>query len=201
MLCSRRGLRAMPSAEFGIGALCLGALLLLIALLAPRLRAAQSRRTATWSVAAGVTGAALLAWGLISVLGPPSTSRAAPPPVSTPAPSPANLVEVASAALQACPRAQAPAVPQGATASREEMATATAAFKSFDTATNSYVHCVDITIERIATQHAGIASQDDLHALKEFGTVAHNTAIDQEHAVADQLNAQIRTYKAQHPQS
>jgi hypothetical protein len=30
--------------------------------------------------------------------------------------------------------------------------------------------------------------------------VAHNTAIDQEKAVADQFNAQIRAYKAKHPQ-
>jgi hypothetical protein len=108
-------------------------------------------------------------------------------------------VEVASAELRACPRAQAPAVPDGAKASREEMAAATAAFKSYDTATNSYVQCVDVTIERIANQYAAVASQDDLHALREFGTVAHNTAIDQEHAVADQLNAQVRIYKAQHP--
>ena len=70
----------------------------------------------------------------------------------------------------------------------------------FDAATNSYTHCVDATIERIASQHPG-ASHDDLHSLKEFGTVAHNTAIDQETAVADQLNAQVRSYKAKHPQS
>ena len=107
---------------------------------------------------------------------------------------------MAGVALQACPRATAPAVPDGGTASREEMAAATAAFKSFDTATNSYVHCVDVTIERIASQHRE-ASQDDLHSLKEFGRVAHNTAIDQETAVADQLNAQVRSYKAKHPQS
>jgi len=119
---------------------------------------------------------------------------------SAPAPGPLDLVEVASAALQACPRGTAPAVPDGATASREEMAAATAAFKSFDTATNSYVHCVDVTIERIASQNPG-ASQDDLHSLKEFGTVAHNTAIDQETAVANQLNEQVRGYKAKHPQS
>jgi len=191
----------MWSAEFGIGALALGALLVLIGLLA-RLRAGvPGGRTATWSVAAGVAGAALLGWGLISALGSRSPSRAAPPPVSAPTSSPADLVEVASAALRACPRAQVPAVPDGATASREAMAAATAAFKSYDSATNSYVHCVDVTIERIANQYAGVASQDDLHALKEFGTVAHNTAIDQENAVADQFNTQIRTYKAQHPQS
>lgn len=192
----------MSSTEFAIGALALGALLVLIGLVAPRLRgAARSGRTAAWSLAAGVAGAALLGWGLISALGSRSPSRAAPPSASTPAASPADLVEVASAALRACPRAQAPAVPDGATASREAMSAATAAFNSFDSATNSYVHCVDVTIARIASQYAGVASQDDLHALKEFGTVAHNTAIDQENAVAEQLNAQIRTYKAQHPQS
>jgi len=184
-------------------AVAAGTVLLLIAVLAPRRlgAAAASRSGISMYVVAAIAGAALLGWGAIASLSVQWASQSVPAAASTPASSPVDLVEVASAALRACPRAQAPAVPDGATASREEMATATAAFKSFDTATNSYVHCVDITIERIATQHAGIASQDDLHALKEFGTVAHNTAIDQEHAVADQLNAQIRTYKAQHPQS
>jgi hypothetical protein len=185
----------------GIGALALGALLVLTALLAPRLRdGARSGRTAAWSVAAALAGAVLIGWGLLSSLGSRSPSRPAPPVTSAPAASPVNLVEVASAALQACPRATAPAVPDGTTASREEMAAATAAFKSFDTATNSYVQCVDVTVQRIASQHPD-ASQDDLHSLKEFGTVAHNTAIDQETAVADQLNAQVRSYKAKHPQS
>jgi hypothetical protein len=185
----------------GIGALALGALLVLTALLAPRLRdGARSGRSATWSVAAAVAGAVLLGWGLLSALGSRSPSRPSPAVISTPAPSPVNLVEVASAALQACPRATAPAVPDGATASHEEMTAATAAFKSFDAATNSYVQCVDVTVQRIASQHPD-ASQDDLHSLKEFGMVAHNTAIDQETAVADQLNAQVRSYKAKHPQS
>jgi hypothetical protein len=185
----------------GIGALALGALLVLTALLAPRLRdGARSRRSATWSVAAALAGAVLLGWGLLSSLGSRSPSQPAPPVTSTPAPSPVDLVDAASAALQACPRPTAPTVPDGTTASREEMAAATAAFKSFDTATNSYVHCVDVTVQRIAGQHPD-ASLDDLHSLKEFGTAAHNTAIDQETAVADQLNVEVRSYKAKHPQS
>lgn len=191
----------MWSNELGIGALVLGALLLLIALLAPRRQRAAGSGHTTWSVAAGIAGAALLGWGLISALSSRSPSRAAAVPVSAPVPTPVDLIEVAGVALRACPRAQAPTVPDGTTASREQMAAAAAAFKSFDSATNTYAHCVDVTIERIAHQYAGAASQDDLHALKEFGTVAHNTAIDQENAVADQLNAQIRTYKSQHPQS
>jgi len=63
------------------------------------------------------------------------------------------------------------------------------------------VQCVDTAIERIARQYAGVASPADLKSLKAFGLGAHDTAIDQEQAVADQLNAQIRTYRAKHPQS
>ncbi len=192
------------SPSFRIGALVLGAVLMLGAVLAPRLQAAApDSRTGRWvRVAVAVAGAALLGWGLIFSLGPQSASQPAPAAASTPAPTtPVDLLDAASTALQACPRATAPPVPDGTTASREEMAAATAAFKSFDTATNSYAQCVDTTIERIANQYAGVASHDDLHSLKEFGTVAHNTAIDQEKAVADQFNAQIRAYKAKHPQS
>jgi hypothetical protein len=189
------GLRLVALAAAGV--------LLLIAVFAARLLgAARGSRTGTWiRVVAAIAGAALLGWGLISSLGSQSAARPAPAAAATPTPSPVDLVDTASAALQACPRATAPAVPNGTTASREEMAAATSAFKSFDAATNAYVHCVDTTIEQIANQHAGAASQDDLHSLKEFGTVAHNTAIDQEKAVADQFNAEIRTYKAKHPQS
>jgi hypothetical protein len=184
------------------GALALGAILVLAAALAPSLRgAAQGRRTTTWSVVAAVAGAALLGWVLISTLFSQSALPAAPAAASPPAGAPVDLIDAASTALQGCPRATAPAVPNGTTASREEMAAATAAFKSFDGATNSYLQCVDASVARIASQYARVASQDELRSLSEFGTVAHNTAIDQEKAAVDQFNAQIRTYKAQHPQS
>ena len=81
------------------------------------------------------------------------------------------------------------------------MAAARSAFQAYDSATNSYLQCVDTTIDGIGRQYAGVALQDDLHALREFGLSAHNTAIGQERAIADQFNAQMRTYKAQHPQS
>jgi hypothetical protein len=112
-----------------------------------------------------------------------------------------DLVDIASAALQDCPRPTAPAVPDGAAASREQMAAARSAFQAYDTANNSYVRCVDATIDRIARQYAGVASQEELHSLKAVGLGAHNTAIDQEQAIVDQFNAQIRTYKSKHPQS
>jgi hypothetical protein len=183
-------------------ALVAGTVLVLIGVFAPRrLGVAAGSRAGTWMrVVAVIAGVAMLGLGAVASLSAQRTSRSVPPAASTPAPSPVDLVDVASAELRACPRATAPTVPDGATASREEMAAATAAFKSFDTATNAYAHCVDVTIVRIASQHPD-ASQDDLHSLQEFGKVAHNTAIDQETAVADQLNAQVRSYKAKHPQS
>jgi len=150
---------------------------------------------------AAVAAAALLYWALSSFILPRPAPQAAAGAANSVRGSPVDLVDAASVALQDCAPATAPSVPDGATASREEITAARSAFQAYDTATNSYVHCVDSTINHIATQHAGVASQDELNSLKAFGLGAHDTAIDQEQAVADRFNAQIRTYKAKHPQS
>ena len=192
-----------PAAELRIGALAVGAGLLLFALFPPLLRGASLRsRGGGWvRAAAAVAGAALLCWGLLSLDGlrPPTQTAIAAP--STRDRSSVDLVDIASVALQSCPRATPPAVPDGSGASGEAMAAARSAFQAYDSATNSYLQCVDKTIDGIGRQYADVALQDDLHALREFGLSAHNTAIGQERAIADQFNAQMRTYKAQHPQS
>jgi hypothetical protein len=138
---------------------------------------------------------------LISLVGSRPAAQAALAAPSTRALSPVNLVDIASVALQSCSRAIPPSVPDGANASGEAMAAARSAFQAYDSATNSYLKCVDTTIDGIARQYTGVALRDDLHALREFGMSAHNTAIDQERAIADQFNAQIRTYKAKHSRS
>jgi hypothetical protein len=147
--------------------------------------------------------AAAFAPRLTSYLGSRSPSQPASAAASAPepAPVPVDLVDAASAALQDCPRATAPAVPDGASASRTEMAAARTAFQSFDAATNSYVRCVDTTIESIGKQYGAVASQDQLRSLKAFGVGAHDTAIDQEQAIADRLNTEVRAYNAKHPHS
>jgi len=192
----------MPPSELRIGALAIGAVLLLGALFAPLLPGGRLRNLGrTWMRAAlAAAGAAVLGWGWISFIGsrPPAPATSAAP--STPAPAPVDLVDIASRALQSCPRATPPAVPDGGKASGEAMVAARSIFQAYDSATNAYVQCVDTTVDGIARQYAGAATQDDLHALREFGLSAHNTAIDQERAIADQFNAQIRTYKAKHPQ-
>jgi hypothetical protein len=192
-----------PPTELSIGALAVGVALLLFALLAPRLLKASLRNRGGSSVRAAmaVVGAALLAWGSISLVRSRPAAQAAIAAPSSRTLTPVDLVDVASVALQSCPRATPPAVPDGASASGETMVAARSAFQAYDSATNSYLKCVDTTIDGIARQYANVALQDDLRALREFGLSAHNTAIDQEGAIADQFNAQIRTYRAKHPQS
>jgi hypothetical protein len=191
--------------DLRIGALVLAVLLLLAALLGARIfgSALRTRGGIYFRIAAAVAGAALIVWAVASYSG---SQRQPPPAVAATSalplpPSAVDLVGAASSAVAACPLATAPSVPDGATASLKDMTTARTAFQAFDAATNSYLHCVDSAIDRIAKQFAAGASQDDLHSLQAFGARAHDTAIDQEQAVADQFNSQIRTYKAKHPKS
>lgn len=187
-----------------IGALVLAGLLLLLAVLSARILATAPRTRGGTHVrfAAALGGAVLTIWALAGCTGSqsqPQTQLA--PTTSAPLPPTIDLVGTASSALADCPLATAPAVPDGATASLKEMTAARAAFQAYDGATNSYLHCVDSAIDRIAKQFATVASQDDLHSLRTFGERAHDTAVDQEQAVADQFNSQIHSYKAKHPKS
>jgi hypothetical protein len=182
-----------------IVALAVGAVLLLVAILGGKISgSAAGTSAAGWvRVVIGVVGIACLAGGVASRLrspAPQATNAAMAGPVAV------DLVGSATNALQHCSLPGAPEVPDGATASLQQMAAARSAFQAFDNATNAYVHCVDSTIDGIAQQHAANASRKDLESLKSFGAGAHDTAIDQEQALADQLNAQIRIYKAKHPQ-
>jgi len=190
--------------EFRIGAPVLGALLLLAALAGGRIFGdAWRTRGGTYARAAAAAAGAVL---IIAVLVPYLGSWLQPKPrtvaavATTPRPS-VDLVGTASSAMAACPLATAPAVPNGATASLKEMTAARTAFQAYDGATNSYVQCVDSTIARVAGQFGAEVSPADLRSLKTFGARAHDTAIDQEQAIADQFNSQIRTYRAKHPRS
>jgi hypothetical protein len=190
--------------ELRIGALVLAALLLLAAVLGARIfgDSLRTRGGSYFRAAAAVAGAALIIWAAVSYMGSqpqPQPQLAAAPPA--PLPPTIDLIGSASAAVADCPVATPPSVPDGATASLKQMTAARTAFQAYDGATNSYVHCVDSAIDRIAKQFAKEASQDDLHSLQTFGERAHNTAIDQEQSVADQFNSQVRAYKAKHPKS
>lgn len=189
--------------DFRIGLLALGAVLVLGAILGGRILAgavsALNRNVARAAV--GVIGAALIAWVLPSYLGsntPPAHQPAvasALPVISSP---PVDLVRAVGSELSGCAVATAPSVPDGASASLAQMAESRRAFEAYDAATNAYVKCVDATVDRVAKQQRGAASESDLKRLKTFGAAAHNVTIGQEQALADQFNTQIRTYKAKH---
>ena len=183
--------------DFRVAALVLGALLLLAAVLSGILRTNAIRTTLGRfaRTASAVGGVGLMAWALASYQSA-AAPRAAPAPRTSL--SAQDLVRTASAALEACSAPDAPAVPNGSTASLEEMAATTAAFKAYDAATRAYTECVDSAVDRIAKRSAALASAEDLQALTTFGVRAHNIALDKEQANVDQFNEQLRVYKTKH---
>lgn len=188
---------AMPI-EPRVALLCFGALLVVVALLGGLLPRASvpSRLRVALAVAVGVFGIALIAWGLLR---PGMRDGFAATARATRA-LPVDLVRAAGSELNGCALPSPPALPDGASASHEQMSSAHQAFEAYDAATNAYTKCVDAAVARIAAQQGGGASPEEQARLQAFGTTAHNTAISQEQGVADQLNAQIRAYKAKHPQ-
>jgi len=149
------------------------------------------------AIGAVTLGVAALLFALTHYLLLRQPTAAAPTPLRS-APtmmSARDLVAAAGTALEACPLPSAPAVPDSSRASLDEMKAAQAAFAAYDAATTSYTQCVDSAVAQTAKRYAGVASAADLKALDAFGARAHNAAIDQEQAVVDQFNAQVRTYR------
>jgi hypothetical protein len=193
----------MMPAQFTLSASLVGLLLLIMAALGGRIFGSAMRSPAARIIRAviAVLGGVLLMFALLAYLGARAQQNKAAAVAALPtAKAPVDLVQAASFALQSCPTAVAPAVPDGASASLDQMKTAQSGFQAYDAATNAYVKCVDAAVDRIA-QQSGTAAPSDLEALRIFGVRAHNTAIDQEQAVVDQFNGQVRTYKAKHPKS
>lgn len=194
----------MPLEPLRIGLFAAGAILVLAAPFGARLisdpGAARVRRALQGALAVG--GIVLIAWAALPYLLQHGSSRTAaptaPPPADAKSPE-IDAVALASSELAACPLAAAPQVPDGSTASREQMSAARIAFQTYDAATNAYAKCVDSAVQRLAGELKGKAPPEELQRLEQFGMSAHNTAIDQEQALADRLNGQIRAFKARHP--
>ena len=202
-LAAAFGGNVIPAELLRIGMLAAGAILVLVAPLSGRLAsdpaAARVRRVLQSGVA--VAGLALMAWAALPYLGRHASPHAAASTAAAPAAPSLQIdaVGLASSQLASCPLATAPQVPDGATASVEQMNAARTAFQRYDAATNTYVNCVDSAVARLAAELNKGVSPAELERLEAFGRSAHNTAIDQEQAVADRLNVQIRAFKARHP--
>jgi hypothetical protein len=187
------------------GALILGALAVLVALLGGALV-----RTAVLRGVLGIAGLALLAWGTLPYLSrtPPAVAVSAPQPAAAPAapaaPTPTSLPgapgRAAAAAIEDCNAPNPPSIPDGLKASRAEMVAAHTTFQNYDAATKTYTVCVDAVVDKVTRQFPQ-AGADELQTVKVLGLGAHNQVIDQEQALADQFNAQVKAFKAKHPGS
>jgi hypothetical protein len=177
-----------------------GVLLILAAALADVLKPqGTSPRSGLIRILLALVGAVLLGWGLFAPSKPaPEVAAPIGPAPTTPAP-PADLVLAATAAIAGCPTATAPPVPAADSASLQQMQQAAAAFKTYDAAVVSYTSCVDGKIASLSRQYGTTAAQTDLERLRVFGTTVHNTAVDQEQALADKFNAQVRLFRSRHP--
>jgi hypothetical protein len=193
----------MPFAGSALVFLVIGCLLILVALLGAaiggdRLRTPNATRVRVLIALVGVVLAAspyLYRLGHVAADSAPAAAAAAPP--ATP-PQSDNPIEVATAAIEKCPLGSPPDIPDAATATLQQMEAARGAFQAYDAATNAHSKCVDDAIDQVLKQFPQ-ASDEVQASLKVLGLEAHNTAISQEQRVADELNAQVRAYKAKHP--
>jgi hypothetical protein len=181
-------------------ALIVGVLAVLVALLGGAFLRARALRGAL-----GIAGLVLGIWGALPYLlhAQPDAAVSAPQPSTAeapaaPAPLPGDPARAATAALEDCSAPNPPTLPDGSRASKPEMVAAHTAFQNYDTATKAYTVCVDTVLEKI-TQQFPQASADELHTVNVLSIGAHNTVIDQEQALADQFNAQLKAFKAKHP--
>ena len=76
-------------------------------------------------------------------------------------------------------------IPDGSTASEQEMVTAMNTLKQYNGDVDTYLKCLDFE-----------ARQNQLTPGDQ--TTLHNAAVDQLSHVADQFNAQVRTFKSKH---
>lgn len=161
-------------------------------------------------LALGLIGAAIL--GAALWMASPWTTHAERHASPAPAPAPAkqeselpsaagpetsDMLKMTRAAFLACGAPAAPAdVPDGAIATREQMVAAHATVKAFDEATTIYAQCVDTTGYQATVQFKAVATSADTEAISALQTQLHNAAIDQDQAVANRFNAQLRRFKA-----
>jgi hypothetical protein len=90
-------------------------------------------------------------------------------------------------------------IPNGSKATKEEMLTAQKAVKAFDTAVAEYIQCMKT--EQVAEVSAGGDKMTDEQREKVVARYAAkiDPLFDKDKKIADQMNAEIRAWKAKNP--
>jgi hypothetical protein len=189
--------------DFNSAILLIGAIAVLAALLMGGLRLFgnkfQSTTAAVLVVLLGLSGAASVVWVLtqahpVARSSADVTTRAATTPMQ-----PDPLLTATSAFLACVVPIEPAGIPDGATASIEQMRAARARVFDFDAATAAYNNCLDSTVNDGMQQYTGVAASTPyLQILKSLGNRLHNAALEKDQTVANQMNQQIRIFKARH---
>jgi hypothetical protein len=163
---------------------------------APVATAGSAAGTAPAAAAAADTGA-----GASSSAGaaPAAPAGSAAPQGSAGAAAPLHpdVILLAGTALAACVLPTPPAaVPDGKVATRAQMITAHTQTANYNSATNTYIACLDTAQLQFERQYGSVlapAGQRDIAAMSNH---MHNAAIDADQLVANKFNQQLRIYKA-----
>jgi hypothetical protein len=95
----------------------------------------------------------------------------------------------------ACSYPRSPAkLPDGATATLAQMVAGQKAVKEFDEAVNAYTAC--IKLEEDAQLQGDKLTAEQKKAIEAQQTQKNNAAVDEDQAIADRFNEQIRIFKA-----
>jgi hypothetical protein len=102
----------------------------------------------------------------------------------------------AAPAYADCPYPAAPtSLPDGRTATLDEMMAGQKAVKAYDKAVDEYVACIDKELEASLAKNADLKPEQKKD-MQNVEAQKHNAAIDQEQAIADRFNEQVKVYKA-----
>lgn len=105
------------------------------------------------------------------------------------------LFSLASAAHAECSYPKAPdTVPNGSTASEQEMVSAMAQFKQYNSDVETYLKCLDEETAGKVKEAGGSAGT--ILQIKAMQSKKHNSAVDELQAAAGKFNEQVRAFKS-----
>jgi hypothetical protein len=104
---------------------------------------------------------------------------------------------LSGAAHADCPYPAAPAnLPDGRTATMEDMLAGQKLVKEYQKSIDAYVACIDKELDDKIAQGGDSMKPQQKTDLQKMEAQKHNAAVDQEQAVADRFNEQVKAFKA-----
>lgn len=103
---------------------------------------------------------------------------------------------MATGAYADCPYPPAPdKLPDGATATLQDMLAGQKTVKEYQKAVDSYVACIDKELDAAIAKGGDQLKPQQKADMQKVEAQKHNAAIDQEQAIADRFNEQVKVYK------